>query len=187
MNYPIAIEWVRSLAAVLAGTLLAGCEPAADYSMVGTLERDRIEIKVESAEPIVAIPVVDGQQVSAGTLLLQQDPARAQAKLAGASAERDRLKARLAELERGPRQEEIRESRARLEGQQALTVNAAAELQRVRAMFERELTSEAILDVAAANWKSATADETAAREALAALLNGTTPEEEYEEEATSDE
>jgi HlyD family secretion protein len=145
--------------------------------MVGTLERDRIEIKVESAEPILAIPVVDGQQVLAGTLLLQQDPARAQAKLAGASAERDRLKARLAELERGPRQEEIRESRARLEGQQALTVNAAAELQRVRAMFERELTSEAILDVAEANWKSATADETAAREALAALLNGTTPEE----------
>jgi HlyD family secretion protein len=157
--------------------LLAGCGSANEVGMVGTLERERIELKTESSEPLSAVFFQDGQGVSAGELILQQDPARAQARRAQQAALREQAAARLAELERGPRQEAIRESRARLESLQAQTVNAAAELLRAREVFDKGLSSQAALDQADASWKSAQAQETAAREALAALLNGTTPEE----------
>jgi HlyD family secretion protein len=167
---------IRSLL-ILLPLLLQACQPAEEAAMVGTLERDRIELKVESNEPLVAIHVRDGQPVVAGDLLLEQDATRAQAKLAQQAAVRDQAAARLAELERGPRQEAIRESRARLASLQALTVNATAELQRAREVFDQGLSSQAVLDGAEAASKSARAQETAAREALAALLHGTTPEE----------
>jgi len=157
--------------------LLPACQQADEAAMVGTLERDRIELKVESNEPLVAIHVQDGQTVVAGDLLLEQDATRAKARLAQQAAVRDQAAARLAELERGPRQEAIGESRARLASLQALTENATAELQRAREVFDQGLSSQAVLDGAEAASKSARAQETAAREALAALLHGTTPEE----------
>lgn len=93
---------------------LAACRQQSDDGMVGTLERDRIEIKVESSEPILSRPVRDGQLVQAGEVLLRQDPARAQARLHQLQAQREQAAARLAELLRGPRKEAIRETRARL-------------------------------------------------------------------------
>ncbi len=45
--------------------LTASCKPESLETMVGTLERDRVEIKVESNEPITAIHVTDGQHVAA--------------------------------------------------------------------------------------------------------------------------
>jgi len=165
------------LVIMLVPLLLQACQQQNGSDMVGTLERDRIEIKVESNEPLIAIEVKDGQAVKTGDLLLEQDPRRAEARNAQQAALRDQAAARLAELERGPRKEAIRESRARLESLQALTANATAEWQRAREVFAKGLSSQAVLDSAEAAWKSAVAQESAAREALAALLHGTTPEE----------
>lgn len=162
---------------ILMPLLLAACQQADEAQMVGTLERDRIELKVESNEPVIARHVRDGEAVTAGDLVLEQDASRAEARYEQQAALRDQAAARLAELERGPRQEAIRESRAQLESLQALTVNAAAERQRAREVYDKGLSSKSVLDNADAAWKSASAQETAAREALAALLNGTTPEE----------
>lgn len=162
---------------MLTPLLLTACRQADESQMVGTLERDRIELKVESSEPVMARHVLDGDAVTAGDLVLEQDASRAEARHAQQSALRDQAAARLAELERGPRQEAIRESRAQLESLQALTVNADAERQRALEVYEKGLSSKSVLDNADAAWKSASARETAAREALAALLNGTTPEE----------
>jgi HlyD family secretion protein len=166
-----------ALAALGAVLLNAGCQnPAAD-TMVGTLERDRVEIKVESNEPIVTRTVRDGETVQVGDLLLSQDPARPQARLEQAQAERDQAAARLAELLRGPRQEAIRETRARLAAADARRVNALSELERIRGVFDRGLASELALDQAETAWKTAVADEEAVRENLEAQLTGTTPEE----------
>jgi HlyD family secretion protein len=162
---------------ILLPLLLTACMQAEESEMVGTLERDRIELKVESNEPLVAIHVRDGAFIKAGDLVLEQDSSRAAARHEQQAALRDQAAARLAELERGPRQEAIRESRARLESLQALTVNASGERQRAREVYDKGLSSKSVLDNAEAAWKSASAQETAAREALAALLNGTTPEE----------
>ena len=145
--------------------------------MVGTLERDRIEIKVESSEPILSRHVLDGQAVRAGDLLMRQDPSRLQSHLDLALAQRDQAAARLAELQRGPRQETIRETRARLAAAEAQTVNAKAERDRSRDVFDRGLSSQSALDQAETRWKSAVAEEQAVREALRAQVAGTTREE----------
>ena len=156
---------------------LAACRQQSDYGMVGTLERDRIEIKVESSEPILSRHVRDGQLVQSGEVLLRQDPARPQARLDQLQAQREQAAARLAELLRGPRKEAIRETRARLAAAQAETVNARANYERALAIFERGLSSEGVRDQAETAWKTAAATEQAVHEALQAQLEGTTAEE----------
>jgi HlyD family secretion protein len=157
--------------------LLTACPGPQETLMVGTLERDRIEIKVESSEPILSRHVLDGQAVEPGDLLMRQDPSRLQSHRALALAQRDQAAARLAELQRGPRQESIRETRARLAAAEAQTVNAKAELDRGRDVFDRGLSSQSALDQAETRWKSAMAQEQAVREALRAQVAGTTREE----------
>jgi HlyD family secretion protein len=145
--------------------------------MVGTLERDRVEVTVESSEPILSRHVQDGQEVAAGDLLMRQDPARPQARRDQAQAQRDQAAARLAELRRGPRKESILETRARLAAAEAETANARAEFERVRDVFDRGLSSQSALDQAETRSKAAAAEEQAVREALEAQLVGTTIEE----------
>jgi HlyD family secretion protein len=163
--------------ALLCVLALGACQPEHDGRMVGTLERDRVELKVENSEPILAREVHDGQEVAAGDLLLRQDPARLQARLDQAAALRTQVAARLAELQRGPRQEVIRETRARLSAAQAETVNARDEFERARTVFERGLSSEGVRDQAETRWKTAVSAEQAIRESLQAQLAGTTAEE----------
>jgi HlyD family secretion protein len=173
MNYH-CIKWLLTL--LLMATLVA-CDNNEKTYMVGTLERDRVEISVESNEPIIAIHVTDGQMLKTGELILEQDPARSKALLAQQIALRDQAAGRLAELQRGPRPETIREARAQLESTQASTINAAANLVRAKEVFERDLSDQSTLDFATTRWKTATAAEKAAGEALDRLLNGTTIEE----------
>jgi HlyD family secretion protein len=150
--------------------LLQACESGEETYMVGTLERDRIELKVENNEPIRSINVEDGQSVAAGDLVLEQDSARAEARLAQLESQRDQAAARLAELQRGPREESIREARARLEGARANRVNAAANLERTREVYERGLSSAGQLDTDQTRLKTAIAEEQAASEAVDKLL-----------------
>ena len=174
---------VTQLLALGACIVLAGCDSGSSDFMVGTLERDRIELKVEVAEPIVAIHVADGARVAAGTAVLDQDPARANARLAQLEGARDQVAARLAELRRGPRQETIREARAGLEAARAERLNAAASLQRTRELFDAALISESRLDADRTRFETVRATEQAAQEALERLLNGTTLEELQQAEA----
>ena len=171
------------LTLVSAMLLLPACDRDEKTYMVGTLERDRVELKVESNEPILSIHVEDGQAVSPGDLVLVQDSARAEAHLAQLESLRDQAAARLAELQRGPREESIREARARLEGAKASRVNASANLERTREVFERGLSSAERLDADETRLQTAIAEERAASEALDRLLNGTTVEELQQAEA----
>jgi HlyD family secretion protein len=165
-----------TLTLVLGALLLTACEREPEQFMVGTLERNRIELKVESNEPIVAIQVRDGQAVLPGDPVLSQDPSRAQDRLAQLAGQRDQAAARLAELKRGPREETIREARANLEAARAQRVNALADLERTRGVYERGLSSKGQLDRDETAHKTAIAREQAAVEALELLLNGTTVE-----------
>ena len=156
---------------------LSACNRTEMTYMVGTLERDRIELKVESNEPIIAIHAQDGQVVAAGDPVLEQDPQRATARLAQQLGLRKQAAARLAELQRGPREESIREARARLEASTVQKENALANLKRTREVFAKGLSSEGRLDFDETNYKTAVAEEKANAEALDRLLHGTTIEE----------
>ena len=151
--------------------------------MVGTLERDRVEVSVESDEPIIAIHVQDGQMLEVGDLILEQDPARLETLLAQQLALRDQSAARLAELQRGPREETIREARALLASTKASTVNALENKKRAKEMFERDLSNQSTLDFATTRWQTSVAAQQAATESLERLLNGSTVEELQQAEA----
>jgi HlyD family secretion protein len=162
---------------VLSILLLAACEPKEIPGMTGTLERDRIELRVESNEPIIEIAVEDGQRVEAGDLVARQDPSRAQNRLAQYQAMRQQVAARLAELVRGPREESIRRARAELESSVVIRENAHTTYERDQEVYSKGLLTEALRDLAETNWKSAVAREKANRESLETLLHGTTAEE----------
>jgi len=156
---------------------LGACDRGETTYMVGTLERDRIDVVVESNEPIISIQAADGQVVEAGDLILEQDPARAEARLSQQSALRDQAAARLAELQRGPREESIREARAKLEASRLREANALANLKRTREVFEKGLSSQEALDRDETVYKTDAAQVEADSEVLTRLLNGTTIEE----------
>jgi HlyD family secretion protein len=172
-------------AALIVGLVLgmSACDHTEVTYMVGTLERDRIELKVESNEPIVVIHTRDGQVVVAGDLVLEQDPERASARLAQQIGLQKQVAARLAELRRGPRPESIREARAKLEASTVKKDNFLANLERTREVFAKGLSSEGRLDIDETNYKTAVAAEKASLEALDRLLHGTTIEELQQAEA----
>lgn len=167
-----------------AGVIITACALAAacDSSdrpqpVVGTLERDRIELIAESREPIVEITVAEGVEVAAEDLILQLDTTRAEARLAQARAARDRAQRRLDELIRGPRRESIIEAEARLAGAESEADLQTHEVARVRALVDERLVSKQDLDRAIAGRDGALAARDAAAAELTALLEGTTVEE----------
>ena len=54
--------------------------------LLGTLERDRVELVAEAQEPIVELAVREGESVAAGRVLLKLDATAAEARLAQARA-----------------------------------------------------------------------------------------------------
>lgn len=167
----------RIITLLLPALFLSACEQRTDFPVVGTLERDRIELSAELAEPVTEIHVREGQVVEAGTVLLSQDARRADAELLRLEAAADRTRRRLDELLRGPRQEAIDEARARLVAAEAALSTSRNELRRIEPLQQRNLASQSQLDSTRNARDQAQGQVDAARAALAALVEGTTLEE----------
>ena len=156
--------------------VLAGCDRAPELA-VGTLERDRLELVAESTDPIVEIPVTEGQYLQAGDLVLQQQETLRQEEVRRLAASLAQSEAYLEELRAGPREQEIAEARARLEGARGVAEEAGLEVARLRKLVADKLASQADLDAAQARLTSARADVAADEQKLALLLAGTRQEE----------
>lgn len=164
--------------------LAAGCNGADDASrVVGYLESDRVEISAAFDEPITQIAVVEGQAVAKGELLLQQDAARIDARVAEARAVLAQAQARLDELVRGPRQEQIAAARANVAGARQQLEFLQRDYERAKRVFEQNLTSRESLDRATAALEVAQAELEAREARLQELLEGTTVEELRQAEA----
>lgn len=74
---------------------LAACGDETSLPLTGTLERDRIELVAEAQEPIVEIPVHEGDRVKAGQIVLQLGTESYATQLAQAQAARDQAAARI--------------------------------------------------------------------------------------------
>ena len=121
--------------------------------------------------------------MQAGQTLLQLDAQRHEARRAQIAAQQAQAAARLAELRRGPRAEEIDEARARLRGEASDLANAERELQRLTGLIERKLASQEAVDNARTLRDRARASRDVSRAALQVLLAGTTVEELRQAEA----
>lgn len=166
-----------TIAAALTATLLAcGQEPSRPPA-VGTLERDRIELIADRQERILQMPRAQGSEVEAGDLVVELDDSRLAAELAAAEAARAAAAARLAELRRGTRREEVDQARAQLREAESAVAEAVPELDRVRSLADEGVDSRRSLEQTQAALAAAEGRRDAARAVLARLLNGATPEE----------
>lgn len=157
---------------------LAGCDETDVRQLaVGQLASDRIELVSEVGEPIVAIEVAEGVAVARGDVLVRLDTARATARLDEASAALDQANARLAELTRGPRSEQISAARANLAGATKELDFRRADFTRVEELHARNLASADALDRARAARDATSAAFDLRRAELSELLAGTTVEE----------
>jgi HlyD family secretion protein len=163
------------VAGILALTACGGSE--SPLPLVGTLERDRVEITAEAREIILELHVREGDPVAIGQPLATQDDRLARARLSRSLGERRRAAARVAELERGPRAEDIDEARARLAGARARRTGEEAEYRRIESLEQRQLASAGERDAARARRDSAAAEVAQAAAALESLEQGTTAEE----------
>lgn len=174
----------RKTALILGCLLLAACGRSDDPGrIVGTLERDRLELPAEAHEPIVEILVREGDAVQAGAKLLRQETNAVQARLDQALAARSAAERRLAELIKGPRVQEITEARAALESARSSLLTETNEYQRVDDLVERKLLSQSALDQARARRDTAAGTQKQAAARLNLLLEGTRREEIEQAEA----
>lgn len=155
--------------------LLAACGRE-DDALLGTLERDRVELVAEAHEPIIAVAVREGEAVEAGRVLLQLDPAAVEARLARARAAARQAERRHEELLSGPRREQLREARALAQGAAARAEAESQEFERVQALVADRLMPANALDRQRAARDSAIAEDRASKERLAELEHGTRSE-----------
>jgi HlyD family secretion protein len=167
---------VRLAALLLAMAGLAGCAKPPPQAL-GTLEYDRVTLPAPAAERIVAIDVREGERVKAGQPLLQLDPAHTKAQLAAAQAQARQQREVLAELEIGPRREDIDQARAHLAAVQAQAREARAYYDRLLPLRKQSYVAAADIDRAHAAAGNADGQVAAARAALDELLHGTRPEQ----------
>lgn len=157
---------------------LAGCGAEENLNrVVGELASDRIELTAEISEPILSIEIAEGEEVVAGQVLIQQDDRRAQARLAEAEAALGQTRARLDELVRGPREEQITAARANVEGATQDLDFRRSEMTRVTEVHARGLAAPDQLDRARAALDAAEANLKFSLAQLEERLAGTTVEE----------
>lgn len=156
---------------------ITSCTTKSDSArIVGQSESDRIELTAEFMEPVVDRPVVEGQTLEGGQLVLQQDARRIRARIAGAEADLARHQARLDELVRGPRKEQVQAVRAELEGARKDWEYRKTELRRVEQLLSQKLTSPDQVDRARVAKDTARSTLSALEARLEELLTGTTVE-----------
>ncbi|MFM1894992.1 MAG: hypothetical protein RLZZ385_66 [Pseudomonadota bacterium] len=135
------------LALLCSALSLAGCtegEPRA----VGQLHSDRLEITVESTEPIVAIAAMEGDALAVGQEILRQDDRRISLLIQESAAGVARLEALLTEQINGPREEDIDAAAAQLQDAERELTYRRNEWQRLQGLRERNLTSAESVDQA---------------------------------------
>ena len=165
---------LRSASRALLLFALTACSQGNDQAvLVGTLERDRLELAATAAEPISEVLVAEGQHIKAGDVVLQQDSARMGAQLAMAEAQVAEASAELAELVRGPRSEEVLAARARLDSEAVSAARESKEYDRVVDLANRKLISASAVDTQRAARDRAAAVQRESRARLAELLKGT--------------
>ena len=155
---------------------LTACEEEA-LTAVGQLESDRIELVAEFSEPIIAISVTEGDQLSTGDLVVSQDSSRVDIRITEAQANIARIQAVLAEQISGPRQQQIDAAKASLNEANIDQQFADREVSRLIGLRERNLTSIESVDQAQKSKQSAGARIEFAQARLDELEAGTRVEQ----------
>lgn len=154
---------------------LAGCGGDGE-ALLGTLERDRVELVAEAQQTIVEVAVREGDGVAVGQLLLRLDASDAEARFERARSGALQAERRHAELVAGARREQVREARALAQGAAARAAAETSEFARVEKLVAERMLPASSLDRQRALKDGAVSEERAARERLLELERGTRTE-----------
>lgn len=157
------------LLVTIALCLSTGCSREPDRSvvvMVGTVERDRLEMLAPASEILIEQPVVEGGKAAAGAVVARLDDSRLKQEVASLKSAGDAEKARLDLLEAGYRTEEIAQARAAYQATVARVEIAAIELQRAQALVSAAVETQSLLDSARSAHAEAVANKQKAAEFL---------------------
>ena len=135
----------------------------------GTIETDEVHVASRYGGRVQKIHAEEGDTLKANQLLIELDAAEL-------TARRDQLKAVLAELEAGPRKEEIATAKADWEAQLAQLDFAKAEAKRLSELFEQKTVSASERDSAVSRAQALEKSGAAAKSRYDLLLAGTRPE-----------
>lgn len=176
-----------TLSAAIALCLAAGCGRESDRNvvlMVGTVERDRLEMLAPASEILIEQPVVEGGKVAAGAVVARLDDSRLKQEVASLKSARDAEKARLDLLETGYRTEEIAQARAAYQATVARVEIATLDLQRAQQLVTAAVETQSLLDSARAAHAEAFANKQKAAENLRLFEAGPRGEEIRAQRAT---
>ncbi len=125
---------------------LAACSGADNPTFQGYVEGDFIAVAPEVGGRIVTLNVERGSTIEGGAELFRIEDAEATAAVAQADAELARARAQLANLQEGQRPPEIAVIEAQIAETTAALDMARRDFERQRALFTRNVVSEAQLD-----------------------------------------
>jgi HlyD family secretion protein len=150
------------------GFLLTSCNPnpGSTNSVSGTIETDEVRVASRYGGRVEKLFAQDGDSLKAGQVIAELDAAELPAR-------RDRIAALLAELEAGPRKEEIAATKADWETQLAQLDFARADAKRAEELFAQKTISITERDQAVMRANSLDKSVAAAKSKYDLLLAGT--------------
>ena len=159
--------WRSRQAGAEEGTLLAS----------GTVEATEARLGFESGGRLTVVVPHEGSEVAAGAEVARLADAEAEARRAQATAQVEAAAARLAELQAGPRAEEIAQAEAERSAAAERLEDAGRDLARTRTLHEGGAVPRAALDTAATARDVAAARLRQAQEQVTLLRRGARPEQ----------
>ena len=140
-------RWIWFVGAL---ALLAGCGDKPSGRLLGYVEGDYIYAAAESSGRIATLAVKRGDTIDADAPLFSLDPTREQAALAQAEADLAEARAKLEDLTKGDRPEEIAVMQAQLDSARASLKLSEPRVQRRRELVKNNIVSVEQLDEAEA-------------------------------------
>lgn len=165
---------------VLAVLAAVACGKGKDEDVIaasGHVEATEVRLSAKVAGHVEAIPVQEGDEVTAGQEIARLDTTDARLALAAARAERAQADAQRRLLVAGARREDIAEAEAQLDRAQADLRGAQQDFQRMQSLLESGSGTDKSRDDARTKRDMAAAAVAAAEERLRKLRAGSRPEE----------
>jgi|GEM_PF-1741117 len=148
-----------------------------EVDLPGRLNAEKtVRLSAEIAGIVKSVPADVGTNVEKGEILLVFDTADLEQRKAQADAQVRSLKARLEDLERGAREQQVREAEAGLEAAKAQLDLAQTIAKRRQALLEEDLVPQEAVDQALTGLQQARAQYKRATEAVDLLREGATEE-----------
>lgn len=168
---------------LVAGALswrLWGMRPAEPQNAIfasGTIEATEVDVSAKVSGRVLKLLVDEGDTVQVGQVIAVLDGKEIQAQVAQAQGAYEAAQARLAELLRGAREEEIRQARANLAQAQVAAEGARRTLETVQEMYDKATELRAQLVSAQTAYEAAENAYRQARAKLEQVEAGARPEQ----------